>query len=98
MTIFQKKVYKAVCRIPVGHAATYQAVADAIGQPGAARAVGNALNRNESTSVPCHRVIRSDGYAGGYRYGMRAKIKKLHQEGVLFDGHRVAKACIVFTI
>lgn len=98
MTIFQKKVYEIVRHIPRGRVTTYQAIADAIGWHGAARAVGNALNKNMSVLVPCHRVIRSDGFVGGYRDGLRKKIIMLRQEGVSFDGHRVAKACRVVTI
>ena len=59
---------------------TYAEVARAAGYPGAARAVGNALNKNHDPSVPCHRVIRSDGNVGGYNRGTEQKIKLLRKE------------------
>ncbi len=61
---------------------TYQEVAVAIGSPGSCRAVGNALNKNHNPDVPCHRVIRSDGQAGGYRDGVAKKMQLLMKEGV----------------
>ncbi len=48
----------------------------------AARAVGNALNRNTNPKVPCHRVVRSDGTSGGYRGGAKKKYALLKSEGV----------------
>ncbi|PIT85684.1 cysteine methyltransferase [Candidatus Micrarchaeota archaeon CG10_big_fil_rev_8_21_14_0_10_59_7] len=68
--------------IPRGRVSTYSAIAKAIGKPKAARAVGNALNRNHSSRVPCHRVVRSDGRAGGFARGTREKIRMLRREGV----------------
>ncbi len=79
---FQKKVFSACSRIPRGKVSTYSRIARAIGQPGAARAVGNALNRNRSPSVPCHRVVRSDGTVGGYAHGTSKKERLLKSEGI----------------
>jgi len=79
---FQTLVYAAAKRIPRGRVATYRAVAEAIGKPYAVRAVGNALNKNPFTSIPCHRVVRSDGTVGGYARGIKTKIKILRREGV----------------
>lgn len=61
---------------------TYKQVAVKLGNAGLARAVGNALNKNKDTKVPCHRVIRSDGQAGGYAKGTKKKIAILKKEGV----------------
>ncbi len=56
---FTDKVYHIVSRIPKGQVMTYQQVAEKVGHPRAFRAVGNALNKNPYSWVPCHRVIRS---------------------------------------
>jgi methylated-DNA-[protein]-cysteine S-methyltransferase len=72
-----------VKKIPKGKALTYQRVAKLAGRPRAYRAVGNILNENQDIKIPCHRVIRSDGKAGGYRYGTKKKISLLKKEGVL---------------
>jgi O-6-methylguanine DNA methyltransferase len=62
---------------------TYKQIAEAIGNPYAFRAVGNALNKNpDLKTIPCHRVVRSDGSIGGYRYGSKRKQKLLRAEGV----------------
>lgn len=90
MTSFQKKVYAAVRRIPRGSVSTYAAIARAIGRPRAARAVGNALNANpDTTSTPCHRVVRSSGFVGGYAWGVAKKIAILKREGVAVEKGRV---------
>lgn len=78
---FQEKVYSVVRKIPKGKVLTYKEVAIKVGNPNAARAVGNALNKNRSKDVPCHRVIRSDGKTGGYYCGAKAKIEILKKEG-----------------
>ena len=53
---------------------TYEEIADAIGQPAAARAVGSAVGRNPvSLLIPCHRVIRKSGGLGGYAWGLERK-------------------------
>lgn len=82
MTPFQKKVYDAVRKIPRGKVSTYKAIARVIGRPNSARAVGSALNKNYDSSVPCHRVIGSDGFIGGYNRGLKQKIIKLKSEEV----------------
>jgi methylated-DNA-[protein]-cysteine S-methyltransferase len=77
----KEKVYAVVRKIPKGSVLTYKKVAEKIGKPGAYRAVGNILNKNYDASIPCHRVIRSDGKLGGYNRGEKAKIKRLKAEG-----------------
>ena len=59
------------------------------GKPGAARAVGNALNKNPFRDVPCHRVVRSDGSVGGFARSPGAKIALLRREGVRIEHNRV---------
>jgi O-6-methylguanine DNA methyltransferase len=80
---FADAVRRVVARIPKGKTMTYAQVAKAAGYPGAARAVGSVMAKNFDPTVPCHRVIRSDGKVGDYnRGGSAAKRKKLHNEGV----------------
>ncbi len=86
MTEFERSVYDAVKKIPRGNVATYGAVAAAIGNPRAARAVGNALNQNPFRDVPCHRVVRCDGVLGGFRRGKREKAMLLAREHVPMRG------------
>ena len=86
---FQEAVWQAAKKIPRGKVATYGGMASLIGRPGAARAVGNALNKNPHlVTVPCHRVIRSDGFAGGYGGPgeTKRKIELLESEGVEVAG------------
>jgi len=94
---FTEKVYRTCVSIPKGTVASYSQIARAINSPKSARAVGNALNKNRSKSVPCHRVIRSDGSVGGFAHGAKAKIRLLESEGVEVIGGRVAP-CFLFHI
>ncbi|MEK7086843.1 MAG: MGMT family protein, partial [Patescibacteria group bacterium] len=87
---FSEKTYKATRKIPRGKISTYWEIAKAIGKPGAARAVGNALNKNPYVpKVPCHRVIKSDGSLGGFASGTRKKQKLLQSEGVIVKNGKV---------
>ena len=73
-TNFQLKVWTALLGIAPGCVTTYEEIADAIGQPAAARAVGSAVGRNPvSLLIPCHRVIRKGGGLGGYAWGLERK-------------------------
>jgi AraC family transcriptional regulator of adaptative response/methylated-DNA-[protein]-cysteine methyltransferase len=74
-TNFQIKVWEALMHIPPGRLASYGALAAAIGEPRAARAVGRALADNPvGWLVPCHRVIRASGrFETGYRWGSARK-------------------------
>jgi len=77
-------------RIPRGKVSTYQALARAIGKPGAMRAIGNALHCNPyAPQVPCHRVVRSDGGIGGFAGGPNKKKAMLTREGVTVKADRV---------
>lgn len=80
MTPFAQAIYDVVRRIPKGQTMTYKEVARAAGRPKAYRAVGNILNKNYDSTIPCHRVIRSDGTTGGYNRGSREKVRRLAQE------------------
>ena len=83
MTEFQKAVYDVVKKIPKGNVLTYKEVAIKAGRPRAYRAVGNILNKNYDKSIPCHRVIKSDGSIGGYNGGNEKKKARLTGEGFL---------------
>jgi AraC family transcriptional regulator, regulatory protein of adaptative response / methylated-DNA-[protein]-cysteine methyltransferase len=80
-TAFQMRVWQALRTIPSGSTRTYSQVAAMIGQPTAVRAVANACASNPvALVVPCHRVIRTDGGLGGYRWGIERKRRLLEQE------------------
>jgi AraC family transcriptional regulator of adaptative response/methylated-DNA-[protein]-cysteine methyltransferase len=73
-TAFQLKVWEALLKIPEGQLASYDQIADAIGQPTASRAVGTAIGSNPiGYLIPCHRVIKKTGLFGGYRWGIERK-------------------------
>lgn len=83
-TPFEKEVLKVVSQIPFGQRRSYMWVAKKVGRPKAVRAVGQALRRNPlPIIIPCHRVIRSDGKIGGYRWGKVAKKRLLDYESSL---------------
>lgn len=81
-TPFQRQVWAALAAIPFGETRSYGAIAAAIGQPSASRAVGAANGRNPiSIIVPCHRVIGSAGTLTGFAGGLEAKRALLALEG-----------------
>lgn len=76
-----------VSKVPKGKTLTYKQVAARAGNPKAARAVGNVINRHyhecvrlKKPTIPCHRVIRSDGQLGGYAKGEKEKRKLLKKK------------------
>ena len=84
--MFRELVLKILSAVPAGRVTTYAALARAVGRPGAARAVGNALHQNpQPIVVPCHRVVRSDGLVGGYRFGSSRKKALLVGEGIRIE-------------
>ncbi|MDP3982249.1 MAG: MGMT family protein [bacterium] len=91
MTPFEILVYQETKSIAPGRVKTYKEIAVAIGRPLASRAVGNALYNNTDPNVPCHRVVRSGGAIGGFRYGTQKKKTLLKKEGVLVIG-----SCVLF--
>jgi O-6-methylguanine DNA methyltransferase len=83
---FEREVLRALLRIPAGQVRTYGEIARAVGDPGAARAVGTACARNPlPLLIPCRRVVRSDGGLGGYSMqgGVELKRRLLEDEGAL---------------
>lgn len=80
---FQQRVWQALCDIPIGATASYSEIAARIGAPNAARAVAGACAANAlAVAIPCHRVVRRDGSAGGYRWGIDRKRALLAREQV----------------
>jgi len=78
---FQFQVWRALLRVPAARIVSYGQLARAIGKPGAARAVGQAVGHNPvAWLIPCHRVLRGDGALGGYRWGPRRKAVMLAWE------------------
>ena len=88
-TTFQRRIFERLMHIPYGRIVSYGDIADELGDPGAARAVGQAVGANPlPIVVPCHRVVRSDGKLGGYSGGQHRKVTLLGIEGVDVDGPR----------
>ena len=80
-TAFQWRVWNALSRIPAGETRSYRALAEEMGTPKAARAIGNACGNNRlALIVPCHRVVREDGSLGGWRWGVERKRELLARE------------------
>jgi AraC family transcriptional regulator of adaptative response/methylated-DNA-[protein]-cysteine methyltransferase len=83
-TPFQHQVWAALRGIPAGTVVSYATLAARMGAPRSIRASASACGANPvAVLVPCHRVIRSDGTLGGYRWGLARKQALLAQEGVL---------------
>jgi len=86
-TNFQLKVWRALLEVPPGTVTTYGALATALGDPKASRAVGGAVGSNPvSYLIPCHRVIRASGELGGYAWGVERKRAMLGRELVRGEG------------
>ncbi len=85
-TKFQLSVWKYLTKIPRGKVKTYKEIAIYLKKPNSARAIANACAKNPyAPTIPCHRVIRSDGKLGGYSGsgGVKMKEKLLKKEGYL---------------
>jgi AraC family transcriptional regulator of adaptative response/methylated-DNA-[protein]-cysteine methyltransferase len=80
-TPFEERVWAALRTIPYGETWSYERLAQAVGSPGASRAVGSANGRNRiAILIPCHRVVNKDGRLGGYGGGLWRKEALLHLE------------------
>jgi AraC family transcriptional regulator of adaptative response/methylated-DNA-[protein]-cysteine methyltransferase len=83
-TVFQRRVWEVLRKIPAGETRSYAQIAAAVGMPKAARAVGAAIGANPlSVVVPCHRVIGTNGSLTGYEWGVVRKKTLLEKEGAL---------------
>ncbi len=90
---WQRAVWLELTRIPFGETRSYGEIADALGSPGAARAVGRANASNVlPLVVPCHRVIAADGTLGGFNGGLHLKTRLLdHERRMLAAGRTQAR-------
>lgn len=80
-TAFQIRVWRFLLSIPDGDVVSYAELADGIGSPAAVRAAASACGANRiAVLIPCHRVLRSDGALGGYRWGLARKRALLDRE------------------
>jgi len=80
-TVFQQRVWQALCAIPCGNTASYAEIAHRIGAPKAVRAVAQACAANPlAVAIPCHRVVRTNGDLAGYRWGVERKRALLQRE------------------
>lgn len=85
-TAFQRTVWRRLQEVPLGRTLTYANLAAALGNPGGVRAVAGACAANPvALVIPCHRVIRSDGGLGGYRWGMDRKRRLLNLEASMAE-------------
>lgn len=85
---FADKVYNLTKKIPEGKVTTYKIIANTSGTK-AYRAVGSALNKNRNKNIPCHRVVKSNGFVGGFALGTNKKIKMLKKEGVEIKNNKI---------
>ena len=93
-TSFQKEVWQEIKKIPKGETRTYKDIAIAIKKPNSSRAVANACGKNPLLiTIPCHRVIRSDGNLGGYsgKGGIQKKLKLLIEESTYVASEKTKK-------
>ncbi len=87
---FNERCYEVLKKVPKGKVTTYAELAKAVGSPRAARAVGNAMNKNPyAPKVPCHRVVGSNGKMVGFASGIDKKIMLLKKEGVEIANRKV---------
>jgi len=85
-TDFQLKVWETLLKIPLGQLSTYGKIAEEIGKPNAARAVGTAIGSNPiAFLIPCHRVIQASGNIGGYMWGNTRKTAIIGWESAQTD-------------
>lgn len=88
-TAFQRTVFEQLVKVAYGHVISYGALAEAVGRPELARAVGQAVGANPvPVIVPCHRVVAADGKLVGFGGGLPAKVALLRLEGIEVDGER----------
>ncbi|MEE9607005.1 MAG: methylated-DNA--[protein]-cysteine S-methyltransferase [Myxococcota bacterium] len=90
---FQRRVWNAICAIPYGRTRSYGDIAEALGRPGAARAVARACAANPlAVAIPCHRVVGRRGELRGYRWGVDRKRALLAREAAVAKADRVGGA------
>jgi methylated-DNA-[protein]-cysteine S-methyltransferase len=89
-SVTDQDVYVLLSKIPPGKVSTYGDIAKALGHPKAARAIGRIIANNPNPiSIPCHRVVKSNGEIGGFAYGEQRKREILEKEGIKFQNRIV---------
>jgi AraC family transcriptional regulator of adaptative response/methylated-DNA-[protein]-cysteine methyltransferase len=87
-TAFQRRVWEALQKIPLGSTVTYTDIAKQIGKPNSVRAVASACAANKlAVAIPCHRIVRTDSSLSGYRWGVERKAKLLEREQASRTNH-----------
>ena len=82
--------YYLVKQIPAGRVSTYGAVAKALGNKGYARAVGKYMNKNpDADTMPCFKIVKSDGSLGGFGLGIDDKIRRLNKDGIIVKNGKI---------
>ena len=86
-----------VKQIPHGKVSTYGAVAKALGNKGYARAVGKYMNKNPNAdTMPCFKIVKSDGRLGGFGLGIEDKIRRLNEDGIKVKDGKIVNFKKVF--
>ena len=89
--------YHLVKQIPKGRVSTYGAVAKALGNKGYARAAGKYMNKNpDADTMPCFKIVCSDGTLGGFGLGINDKIRRLNEDGVKVEDGKIVNFKKVF--
>jgi O-6-methylguanine DNA methyltransferase len=89
--------YYLVRQIPPGRVSTYGAVAKALGNKGYARAVGKFMNKNpDADTMPCFKIVKSDGSLGGFGLGIDDKIRRLKRDGMEIKDGKIVDFKSVF--
>jgi O-6-methylguanine DNA methyltransferase len=89
--------YYLVRQIPAGRVSTYGAVAKALGNKKYARAVGKYMNKNpDADTMPCFKIVKSDGCLGGFGLGINDKIRRLKQDGIKVKNGKIVNFENVF--
>ena len=89
--------YSLVRQIPPGRVSTYGAVAKALGNKGYARAVGKYMNKNPNAdTMPCFKIVKSDGSLGGFGLGLDDKIRRLNEDGIFVKNNKIVDFKQVF--
>lgn len=86
---FNQRCYELLSQIPKGKIVTYKQIANTLNTK-AYRAVGNAMANNPNPiTIPCHRIIKSNGLIGGYVFGTKKKINLLEDEGIIIKKDKI---------
>ena len=89
--------YYLVRQIPSGRISTYGAVAKALGNKGYSRAVGKYMNTNpDANTMPCFKIVKSDGTLGGFGLGIEDKIRRLNEDGIKVENGKIVDFKKVF--